>query len=155
MRNVDFINSFLVSTTNVLKIQANVTAEAAKSFMKTPKDKCVADISGKIVVESSTVKGSVAICFPEKTFLKIMSGMIGEEYNELKPEIIDGAGEITNMIFGQAKIILNEKGHNIQMALPTVVTGKEHGLVDAKNPVLIIPFSGNAGDFFMEILLAA
>ncbi len=69
---------------------------------------------------------------------------------------MDGAGEITNMIFGQAKIILNEKGYGIKTALPSVVTGKDHNLLSiTKGPVVTVPFTSTAGNFFVEICISA
>ena len=87
--------------------------------------------------------------------MNVMSGMLGEEIKVLDKEIIDGAGEITNMIFGQAKVVLNNKGYGIKMAIPSVVSGKGHSLSAlTKGPIVIVPFESNVGDFFVEICLS-
>lgn len=156
MLDTEFINPFLTATLHVLKVQANVEAKPGKIVLKTPGDKYVADISGVIGVVSETYNGSIVISFPEDTFLKVMSGMLGETYTEINQEIMDGAGEVTNMIFGQAKIVLNEKGYGIKTALPSVVTGKKHSLSSSTSgPVVIIPFESAAGDFYVEVSLSA
>lgn len=155
MLDTDFINPFLTATLHVLKIQAGITAESEKPFLKGASDKLFGDVSGVIGIVSESFTGSVVISFPESTFLTIMSGMLGETYTQLSQEILDGAGEITNMIFGQAKITLNEKGYGIRTAIPSVVSGKEHSLTTlTKGPVVVIPFSGSAGKFFVEICLS-
>jgi len=99
---------------------------------------------------------SVVISFPEATFLKVMSGMLGEEYLELNQDILDGAGEITNIIFGQAKVILNGKGYGIKTALPSVVHGKDHTVSshDLMGQSVVVPFESNSGKFFVEICLS-
>lgn len=155
MLDTDFINPFLTATLHVLNVQAGVTAESGKIYLKKVDEQLKGDVSGIIGVVSETFNGSVVISFPEKTFLKVMSGMLGENCMELTKEIIDGAGEITNMIFGQAKIKLNEKGYGIKTAIPSVISGKEHSLMAlTKGPVVVVPFTSNVGEFFIEICLS-
>lgn len=113
------------------------------------------DISGVIGIVSDAFQGSVVISFPEDTFLGVISRMLGEEYHKIDQEIIDGAGELTNMIFGQAKIVLNEKGYGIKTAIPSVVSGKDHSLAAlTKGPVIVVPFTTEFGKFFVEIGLS-
>ncbi|MBY0515776.1 MAG: chemotaxis protein CheX [Bacteriovoracaceae bacterium] len=155
MLDTDFINPFLDATLHVLKVQSQVDAVAGKIFIKNPATKGSGDISGVIGVVSETFNGCVVISFPEKTFLNIISKMLGESYQELTQDIIDGAGEITNMIFGQAKAVLNDKGYGIQMAIPTVISGKDHTIQSmSKGTVISVPFSSNVGGFFVEICIS-
>ena len=59
------------------------------------------------------------------------------------------------MIFGQAKVVLNENGYGIKTAIPSVVSGKDHTLSGlTKGPVVIVPFSTEFGPFFVEICLS-
>jgi chemotaxis protein CheX len=153
--DMEFVDPFLTATLHVLKVQASVESKAGKPFVKKPNEMLIGDVSGVIGVVSDAFNGSVVISFPEKTFLNVMSGMLGEEIKVLDKEIIDGAGEITNMIFGQAKVVLNNKGYGIKMAIPSVVSGKGHSLSAlTKGPIVIIPFESNVGDFFVEICLS-
>ncbi len=154
--NTDFINPFLDATLRVLDVQANVKAKAGKIVVKKKWDEFTGDVSGIIGVVSDSFNGSVVISFPEQTFLKIVSSMLGEEYHEINKDILDGAGEITNMIFGQAKVNLNEKGYGIKIALPSVVHGKNHSLSSqTQGPIVVIPFESTAGIFHVEICLSA
>ncbi len=154
MLNTDFIHPFLNATIHILNVQANLPAEPGKAYLKKQNDRLVGDVSGIIGVVSDKFNGSVVISFPEPTFLKVMSNMLGESFTELSPEIVDGAGEILNMIFGQAKIVLNEKGYGIKTAIPSVVTGKQLSVSTmTKGPVVVVPFQSGAGDFFVEICL--
>lgn len=154
--DTDFVNPFLDATLHVLKVQASIVAEAQKLSLKKPDQPFTGDISGIIGIVSETFNGSVVISFPEKTFLGVMSGMLGETYTEITKEITDGAGELTNMIFGQAKIVLNDKGYGIKTAIPSVVSGKNHSLQTLTNgPVVVVPFVSSVGPFFIEICLSA
>ncbi|MES2525592.1 MAG: chemotaxis protein CheX [Bdellovibrionota bacterium] len=153
--DTDFINPFLDATVKVLEVQASLKFIPGKMTLKKADEPHLGDVSGIIGIVSSVFNGSVIITFPEATFMNVMSGLLGEELKELTKEHIDGAGEITNMIFGQAKVVLNERGYGIKMALPSVISGKNHSTTSlTKGPVLVIPFSGNAGDFFVEVCLS-
>lgn len=153
--DTEFINPFLNATIHVLKVQAQVAAEAGQIFIKKPTDTMTGDISGIIGIISENFDGSVVISFPEQTFLKVISNMLGETYTKIDKEIVDGAGELTNMIFGQAKIVLNEKGYGIKTAIPSVVTGRDHSLsAFTKGPVVVVPFNTEFGKFFVEICLS-
>lgn len=153
--DTEFVNPFLEATIRVLKVQARVEAAAGKIYMKKAGEQLFGDISGVIGIVSDSFNGSVVITFPEETFLKVISSMLGEEFYKLDKEIIDGAGEVTNMIFGQAKIVLNEKGYGIKTAIPSIVTGKDHTLsAMTKGPVVVVPFDSTAGKFLVEICLS-
>ena len=154
--DTDFINPFLNATLHVLNVQAQVTADPGKLYLKKNGEKYVGDISSVIGLVSDSFNGSVIISFPEQTFLKIMSNMLGENYTEMSKDIIDGAGEITNMIFGQAKLVLNEKGYGIKSAIPSVVAGKNHCHQAITNgPKVVVPFQSSVGEFFFEISISS
>jgi chemotaxis protein CheX len=65
---------------------------------------------------------------------------------------MDGAAELTNMIFGQAKASLNEKGFGLKIALPSVVLGKPDSFLSLHTgPAILVPFKSKQGDFFVRI----
>ena len=127
--DVNFINPFLTSASEVIAMQTQSIVTPGAPFLKGPKESFGGDISGVIGLVSDHFNGTVIISFPEQTYCKIISKMLGEEFKELSPDIQDGAAEITNMIFGKAKVILNEKGYGIQMAIPTVISGDRKSVV--------------------------
>lgn len=150
--DVNFINPFLTATLNVLKVQCSTEARPGKPFRKSPTDKYGGDISGVIGLVSDAFSGSVVISFQKETFLSIMSLMLGEPITEINQETQDGAGELTNIIFGQAKVELNNRGFGIKTALPSVVMGENHTVLQMANGArMVIPFETDAGPFFIEI----
>jgi chemotaxis protein CheX len=154
--DVNFINPFLLATVNVLEIQASTKAIQGQIYKKTSKDQFNGDISGVIGLISDAFSGSVVITFPKDTFLKIMSRMLGEEVTVINKDIEDGAGELTNIIFGQAKVSLNEKGYGIKTAIPSVISGEGHSVLQMTDgPRVVIPFETDVGKFFVEICLSA
>lgn len=153
--DINFINYFISATIDVLKVQVGIEAQPKKPSIKKATDKLFGDISGVIGIISDSFKGSVVISFPELTFLKMMSTMLGEECTSFAREYMDGAGELLSMIFSQAKIGLNELGYGVVSDIPSVISGREHSRQSiARGIVIGLPFETSLGDFVVEICLA-
>ncbi len=151
--DVAFINPFIEGTIHVLNVQCQTRITAAAPMLKGKEDfKCQTDIAGIIGITSQRFKGSIAICFPEKVFLGLMSKMLGEEFSEITDDLKDGAAELLNMIFGHAKKVLNENGHTIDKALPSVVRGPNLKIDHSgSHDSIVLPFKTEDSVFFMEI----
>jgi chemotaxis protein CheX len=153
--DMKFINPFLVATIRVLEVQAQVKASPGKPFKRSAKDSYSGDISGVIGLVSDAFTGAVVLSFPQATFLNIMTNMLGEPCKELTQDLADGAGELMNIIFGQAKIALNDQGFGIKTAIPTVIKGENHSIqTQTTGPRVALPFESNAGPFVVEICLS-
>lgn len=153
--DVNFINPFLISTVEVIVAQTQSSVRPGTPYVKDPKESFGGDISGVIGLVSDHFSGTVVISFPEATYCKLLSKMLGEEFTELTPEIHDGAAELTNMIFGRAKVILNEKGYGIHMAIPSVISGKNHSIQNKSGgPRVAIPYDSDFGKFGIEISIS-
>lgn len=149
--NVEFVNPFLVSLVNVLATMARTEAKPSKPTLK-KNDKAVGDVTGVIGLRGQTTKGSLAITFKEATILQIVSQMLGEKYVTIDDNVSDAVGEITNMVTGGAKKLLSEKGYKFELAIPSVIVGKDHVITHkAKGPVVLVPFETVAGSLFVEI----
>jgi CheY-specific phosphatase CheX len=147
-----FFKPFVDGTLHTLKVSCSMEAKSLKPFIKGKGEQPSFDIAGVIGLTSSGFVGTIAICFPEKVYLAAMSSMLGENYTSITTELQDGAAELLNMIFGHAKVVLNQQGHTIQKAIPTVVRGI--GLQTnylGKASVIVLPFSTIAGEIHMEI----
>ena len=97
-------------------------------------------------------RGSMSITFDEALALEIMQNMLGERPNGLNEEVTDMVGEITNMVAGGAKNLLDQKGYDFDMATPIVVSGKEHTISHQfDGPKIMIPFTNPNGRAVIEI----
>lgn len=151
--NVAFINPFVEGALTTLKVQCGVECKPGKPM---PKDEFKTQpplaIAGVIGIASPTFRGSIAIAFPEKTFLGVIGKMLGETYTEITQDLEDGAGELLNIIYGHAKKVLNEQGHSIDKALPTVVRGEKLNIRHmSKNMAIVLPFETEMGLFIIEV----
>jgi len=154
LTDASFINPFILGIIETLKIQCSVVPRVGKPYNRGKKHLDDIDIAAEIKLTSQAFQGTLAICFPENTFLKIMEGMLGEKFPEIDDDLVDGAGELLNIIFGFAKRILNDNGHDIEIAIPNVFMGEEIGKRDQSQAnVGLIPFSSDAGNFYMEIAM--
>ncbi|TSA46851.1 MAG: chemotaxis protein CheX [Deltaproteobacteria bacterium] len=150
--NVQFINSFLEGTIEVLKTMAMVEPTVGKPYLKKG-NQAKGDVSG-IIGLTGSARGSLAVSFSEKSILLIVSNMIGEKYMEINDEVRDAVGEITNMIAGVARKKLESQGYNITAAIPTVVSGKDHAILHVLGGAsIIVPFEVGNGAFYVDFCL--
>lgn len=151
--DVGFINPFIDGVLHVFKVQARLECTPGKPYLKNTEQPLPnTDIAGVIGISSPSFRGTISICFPENTFLLLISSMLGETYTQITKDVEDGAGETLNMIFGYAKKILNENGYSLDKAIPTVVRGKIVSLNHlSPQGTIVLPFTVNGLEFYMEI----
>ena len=149
--NVEFINPFLEAVVNVLKTMAFTDPKPGKPFLKKKGEPSQGDITG-IVGMTGPVNGSIAVSFSEPAILQIVSTMFGEAVTEINEEIQDAVGELSNMISGDARRMLAEKGYQFGASIPTVITGKDHRINQTVPTLsLVMPFTiGENYPFFVE-----
>lgn len=155
--SASFIEPFINGTLETMKVQCQTEAVAGKLRMKkrpAEEPDLFVDIAGVIGVTSDKFSGSISICFPQKTFLALMGRMLSEEFKEITSDLEDGAGELANIVYGTAKRILNNRGHVMQKALPSVVRGEKLQIRHLSSaPVMILPFTTEVGNFYVEIAI--
>jgi len=110
------------------------------------------NVTGVISMEGEHAKGSLAITFTKPVILELVKRMLREEKTEIDDMAKDLTGEISNMALGSAKSEFEQNGLDFTMTLPSVLSGKNH-LIEHKytGPTVLLPFSTDAGDFYVEI----
>lgn len=154
--DIRLIQPFLTAVVEVLTQQLQIEVKALKPFLKgTQSIPHAIDIAGVISLLSAEYAGSISLCFPKSTFLGVYNKMLGENQTELSNEIIDAAGEILNMVYGRAKVILNDQlNYQFQKALPTVLCGSKLTVRQTGQvPTVILAFESLLGPFHLEIEL--
>ncbi len=150
--DVNYINPFLQGTLEVLKTMASITATPGKPCIKTS-NAAAGDISGIIGITGDAT-GSLAISFTEPCICQVVNSMLGENHTTINAEIIDAVGELTNVISGAARNLMEKQGIKAFAAIPTVVHGKNHSINAIYNiPSIIIPFTTQAGPFFVDVCI--
>jgi chemotaxis protein CheX len=78
--------------------------------------------------------------------------MFGETMTVLNDEVKDAAGEISNMISGQARQKLELLGRNLKAAIPIVIMGRDHTISHiTRDKIIAIPFVTDNGEFTIEV----
>ncbi len=94
----------------------------------------------------------LTINFPEAVGLSLTGAMLGIELKEIDADVKDALGEIANMVAGGLKERFAADGVNLELAIPTTISGKSYTIASpTKNNRIIIPFAVESGQFFIEI----
>jgi chemotaxis protein CheX len=103
---------------------------------------------------TGSARCSLALSFSDSCILKIVSNILGENYNEINGDVRDEVGEITNMISAVARKNLESQGLDIAAAIPKVVCGKDHAIIHiVGRPSIVIPFDIDHGPFYVDVCL--
>ncbi len=99
-------------------------------------------------------KGMLAVHFPNTLALAITTSFLGMEVEEINEDVQDAIGEIANMLGGNVKTILSDKGRDIQLSLPSTISGEEYSFM-SQNEVdqVVLPFKAPTGVFYVELEL--
>jgi chemotaxis protein CheX len=150
--DVKFINPFLYGTAEVLSKMAFIEPVAGKPFAKTD-DTAHGDVSGIIGMTGDAI-GSLALTFSEKCIIYIVGKMLGEVHKEINKEVLDAVGELTNMISGASRKLMEKDNLTVFAAIPTIVFGKDHTVRHViKGPSIVIPFQTAGGTFVIDVCL--
>lgn len=137
--NAEVITSFTSGIAETLQIMAHIKGVFDKPFIQ--KDwKAKTDICVCLDLESGNFVGQIRFHFSRKVLVQLYKKMLNEEVSTESMEILDCAGEFSNMCYGNAKTKLNEKGFLLQLTLPN--PGKTEDLADwgSPYPQIIIPY---------------
>lgn len=101
----------------------------------------VGDVSGVIGMVQSHLEGTLTLCLTFETIRDILPQVVGKSVSITHEMAVDAVGEITNMIFGQIKSGLAQRGYHLKLGIPCVVTGKGHFVSQFhRGRYMIVPF---------------
>lgn len=105
--------------------------------------------------EQENVQGFMSIGFSKASLLQIVSSMLGETFTEVNTEVREAAGEIANIVSGQARLGLSAMGLKLQAGLPSVISGQQLVLEwSPKKALLLIKFEIKSGAFALGLCLS-
>lgn len=150
----EYIHPFLQATIKVLSTMASITPTPGKPVIKRD-ETARGDVTG-IIGFTGHSEGSMSLTFSGECALAVIKNMTGEEFNEMTGEVADAVGELTNMISGDARSMLQKMGFSFTAAIPTIVRGKNHSIkhIGSGGPTVFIPFSTEFGEFWIEAKFA-
>ncbi len=148
-----FINPVLHSVKHVLSqsTQGKLEIKTGKPRVRPPFEVSEGIISGVLSMSGPDGLASTALSFSNASILEItrfmMPGM--DTYDEHM--LHDLAGELTNMVIGDAKRQMEDKGLHFQLSLPVRVIGPQHIIPHRANaPIIQVPFHLSDSMFYVE-----
>jgi chemotaxis protein CheX len=148
--NLELITPFIKSTSNILATMA--TMEVTQGEVLECKDIPPADVTGILSMVSDRVEGVLAVSFTKPVIFELTKRLVGIEPTEIDELVEDMVGDITNMVYGGGKTILDEEGYNFDMAIPTVIQELDFNIDFPHNDVVtVVTFTSEVGEFYVLI----
>lgn len=150
--NVKLCHPFIEAIVNTLKVQCGLTATVGKPAFKDLNSEDKPNVIIQATIANPSSLASVSIVLNTKVFLGIMGAMLGEKYTEITPDLEDGAKELMNIVFNQAKKPLAEKGFAAIRSIPSVIFGDNIRIrYLSRGAPVVLPFDTDKGHFSVEI----
>jgi chemotaxis protein CheX len=134
--DANLLNPFLTATLECFQVMGDLLPERKRLFLKTSPI-MHGDIAG-VIGMTNGVTGSCVVSFPESLARRIVAKlMMDEPQNMTKEMILDGIGEVANMVGGGAKRKLAGSGLRFDISTPTVLYGKPIQLFNPPDTIAI------------------
>ncbi|EQC46314.1 chemotaxis protein CheX [Bacteriovorax sp. Seq25_V] len=142
-------NQVLVRASHrVLESLSITDIKTSKPVLLSKMEKFDIAIRGKVIIKTEFFSGALLISFPLESYKSLYKSVVGVEIEELSADNTDFAGEVANMIYGQAKKELDENGVKLNMAIPVLDVSKE---LLSKKPIYVIPVDSSVGRIYIKI----
>jgi len=161
--DMNLIKVLVNATMYVLYMQAKQLqcTRGSVALKTSDNNELMGDISGVIKVHTSDFDYAIILSFPEQTFIALMNRMLDEQSSNINKENSDGAAELMNIIFGHAKLVLNQKSNKLKASIPQIhlgrnLTGFNFDRSKQLTPfnagkTVVIPFTSEIGTFYVEV----
>jgi chemotaxis protein CheX len=120
--------------------------------MQEPVNEFHCSITGMVGLAGSYT-GILSIHCPQPLALKITSNMLGMEVEEVGEDVNDALGEIANMLGGHVKQVLSKGGSDLNLSIPTVISGETYTISSVNDDTVIIPFQFEGDKFLVGLTI--
>ncbi len=147
---VQYLNPFLTASLGLFREYIGGSCEAGEPFLNKEPQK-LPEVSGIIGLAGDTV-GAIVLSFERDTAIRMVSKLAGKPYSALGNEVLDGVGELVNIIAGNAKRDLLD--YRLVISLPGVIVGENYSINWPQGiAVVTIPFHSELGHFSVSVSL--
>ncbi len=150
--NAAHLNAFIDATKETLESMCQITALRRVDTVKKVSGEIVdSDELMAIVGLTGDAKGAVLLSTPLITGMKIVSKFVMEELTEINCDLMDGFGEIVNIIAGAADAKIDDL--NMFLSLPSILIGNNSKFyAKAGNPFIMVPmYINEMGNFNLGV----
>lgn len=149
---MDLRNELINTTSEIFTtmVMMDITEDASCSVNF---EKLENTISGFVGL-AGAYKGVVAIHVPYNVAFAITGSFLGIDVSELNEDVEDAIGELANMVGGSVKSLLTENGGDIDLSLPSTVSGREYAFQTLQSAERVsVPFKVEAGNLLLDVQL--
>lgn len=148
--NVKFLNPFVTAAYSVLETEIGL--QAARGKISLQHSAYTSDEVSVLISMVGQVSGMVLYGMSEGTAMQIVSGMLGEPFEEFDELAQSGIGELGNVITGHASQGLAQAGYEAKISPPTMIIGKKVMISTLDFDRLVVPLETDLG--YITIVLA-
>ena len=141
--NVKFMNPFLDAATEVLQAECQIEANRGNLILQ--KTSMTTDEITVMISMIGHVRGVVLYGLSIATALKLVSRVMGQEFEQFDNLAQSGIAELGNVISGRATVKLSQAGYSTDISPPTLILGKgiEISTLDFARIVVPLTFEEN------------
>lgn len=152
--NEQFARDVSKAVTDTLDITFGLQVRVGRYNVGEGAVKLNGDVSGIVGLIQDKLEGTLTLCFTSDSVRKLIPRLLGDTV-QITPEVVsDAVGELTNMVFGQIKTELNERGHHLRFGMPSVVQGSGHFINHLhEGQYMVIPFEMENSAFQVHVAI--
>ncbi len=150
---VEFVNPFLEAASEVL--DSELGGEALRGTLRLQKTAVTTDEVTAVVGVTGTLQGLVLYSMSQATALRIVSRVMGQEFEEFDAIAQSGIGELGNVITGRAGVLLSEAGYPSNITPPALVLGEGTMITTLDLVRLVMPLETDLGHLEIQVVLKA
>jgi chemotaxis protein CheX len=148
---VEFVNPFLQAASEVL--DSELGGEVERGTLRLQKTAFTTDEVTALVGVTGTLNGLVLYSMSQATALRIVSRVMGKEFEEFDAIAQSGIGELGNVITGRASVLLSEAGYPSNITPPALVIGEGTMITTLDLIRLVLPLQTDVGPLEIQVVL--
>jgi len=156
LHDVQYLNMMIEELLRALHT-INVEAKVSKPFIKKAPVFEGVGVVGVLALSAAELRGSICLCVPERFAVLLRQGLLGVPMvdSEADDEALELLEDLTAAFFDAIRARFLTTGLSLAHAVPSVLVGRPSGILQTlSTTTLVIPFTSNYGDVFLEVVLA-
>ncbi|NMA95561.1 MAG: chemotaxis protein CheX [Clostridiales bacterium] len=141
--NAEYINPFIQASNKILKEVVNINTSIGEVYIK-PSPYASGSLA-IIIGLAGDIRGQVIMSMNEGVGKDIASTMMGAQIEQLDELSKSAITEVANMILGNTATIFSEKGIDVSITPPSLLTGDNMAISTPKTRVICVPLEIESG----------
>jgi len=149
--DVKFLTPFVEAAKEVIQAEAKTTIQRGNLSLK--RTAVTTEDISVIISLVGEVEGVVIFSLSIPTALKIVSRVIGQDFEEFDDLARSGIAELGNVITGRATMLLAKNGFNSDISPPTLIIGRDVKVSSVDFSRIVVPLIADIGEITVHLSL--